>query len=95
MKTDKLLVEFHADCGRMGFLSSTFVTTREKLDKIKGKEVYFGEVLGKHSEIYGPVKEEYFTILNDDQSFIKEFEKHLGEDWSVGHNPFHYWEEDD
>ena len=88
----KILVEFYWDCGRSGELTGLFVTTKEKLDGIYGKEAYFGEVLGKHSEISGTITKADFTIKTDNQEFINLFEELIGEQ---GFNPFDYIEESD
>ena len=87
--TKKLLVQFFWDCGRMGDVDGIFVTTQEELDKAYGKEVYFGEILGKHSEVYGTLEEKDITVLSDDQEFITKFVEIVGENPS-GYNPLDY-----
>ena len=87
--TKKLLVQFFWDCGRMGDVDGIFVTTQEELDKAYGKEVYFGEILGKHSEVYGTLEEKDITVLSDDQEFITKFVEIVGENPS-GYNPLSY-----
>ena len=84
------LYRFEMDCGRMGMLSGTFVT--ESLKPILGKRVYFGEVLGKHSEIEGVLDEGDFTLLTNDQDFINKF---VELECESGHNPFDYFEPED
>lgn len=86
----KILVEFYWDCGRSGELTGLFVTTKEKLENLYGQDAYFGEVLGKHSEISGTITEDDFTIKTDNQEFIKLFEELIGDQ---GFNPFDYVEE--
>lgn len=86
----KILVEFYWDCGRSGELTGLFVTTKEKLENLYGQEAYFGEVLGKHSEISGTITEDDFTVRTDNQECIKLFEELIGEQ---GFNPFDYVEE--
>ena len=44
-----------------------FVTTQAELESLYGKKIYFGEVLGKHSDIFGEAAEEDFTVKSDDQ----------------------------
>lgn len=83
----KKLYKFFWDCGRQGDLTGTFVATTEEVDKAIGKAVYFGEVLGKHSEIYGTLDEKDLKVLTDDQDFIEKFEKLVG---NVGRNPLKY-----
>jgi len=48
---EKLLVKFHADCGRSGDLNGLFICTREDIEKIKGRSTWYYDELGKHSEI--------------------------------------------
>jgi len=84
------LWKFYWDCGRNGNLNGIFVATKEQIDYIVGREVYFGEVLGKHSEIYGVIELEDFTELTDDQEFI---EKAINYGLVPnGFNPFNYVE---
>lgn len=83
----KVIARFYLDCGRMGDLSGLFVTTKEKLEASYGKEVYFGEVLGKHSDIGVDLNPKHITILTDDQEFIDKFEKIMGSGTVSGYNP--------
>lgn len=89
----KVLVSFEQDYGRMGTVDGLFVTTQEKIDAAIGKEVYFGEILGKHSEIFGPLKKEDFTVKSDDQKFIAQLLQIIGAETVSGYNPFDYLEE--
>lgn len=41
-------------------------------DYLLGKEIYFGEIWGKHSEVYGEMEEKDFEIVKDKKK-IKEF----------------------
>ena len=77
--TKKLLVQFYWNCGRMGDLEGLFITTEDKLKSWYGREAYFGEVLGKHSEIDGMIEESDFTIKSDNQEFIAKIEERLGD----------------
>lgn len=77
--TKKLLVQFYWDCGRLGDLEGLFITTEDELKSWYGRESYFGEVLGKHSEIDGAIDEGDFTIKSDDQEFIDKIEELLGD----------------
>lgn len=91
----KKLYKFRFDCGRMGELSGLFVADEEDINNVIGETVYFGEVLGKHSEIYGELEEADFKVITDDQGFINKFEEL---DCETGYNPFNYiedFEEDD
>lgn len=86
----KILVMFNWDCGRQGWVDGLFVTTQEELDKAIGKRVYFGEILGKHSEIEGKLRLSDIKIESDDQDFIEKLVKVIGSDTISGHNPLHY-----
>lgn len=91
----KLLVKFHWDCRRMGDVNGLFVTTQDELDKTYGKQVYFGEILGKHSEIYGPLNSEDITVKSDDQTFIGKLVEVIGSTTISGYNPLSYLSEEE
>lgn len=88
----KGIYKFDADFGRMGDLSAVFVATAQDIENIIGKEVYFGEVLGKHSEVYMTVENDNFSLVTNDEKFIELFEEYGLEN---GHNPFDYYESED
>ena len=88
----KKLYSFYWDCGRMGGLQGLFIAEQSEVDKILGKEVYFGEVLGKHSEIYGEVDDENIEVVSEDQEKVEWLENLLGSTVS-GYNPLDYYEE--
>jgi hypothetical protein len=81
----------------MGTLHGLFVLDAEewadwqKLVESK-HSVYFGEVLGKHSEVMGPIEEGDFTVVTEDQEFCSKFVEY---GCANGHNPFDYLEEDE
>ena len=37
-----------------------FICTKQQIEDALGKEVYFGEILGKHSEVYGLLDEKRY-----------------------------------
>lgn len=87
----KTLYKLNFDCGRDGNLYGLFIEDSEKVQELiqSGKEVYFGEVLGKHSNVYGSVGASDVTRITDDPVVIK-----MVEDYKlcVGYNPFNYLE---
>jgi hypothetical protein len=85
----KALFNFHFDCGRGGSLYGTFIADTADVEKlIKNEtEIYFGEVLGKHSDISGPVEECDITKVTEDQELIEKLQS-LG--IANGINPFDY-----
>lgn len=85
----KGIYRFSADCGRSGDLEGVFIATKEQVNKLISSkiEVYFGEVLGKHSEISGAVEKKEIKLLTDDIEAVSVVEKY---DLSSGINPFNY-----
>lgn len=90
----KAVYKLHYDCGRMGELTGLFIAQKEDVDKLieSGEEVYFGEVLGKHSEVCGPIEENDVTLISAEENVIKLIEEHGLEN---GFNPFDYIDDED
>lgn len=88
----KALWQFHWDVRRMGHVRGQFVATDEEMRKHIGRDIYFGEILGKHSEVFGTLEEKDLKRLTDDPAFIAKYEE-LG--CASGYNPLHYLREDD
>jgi hypothetical protein len=70
----------------MGELEGLFVADSESVSKAIGKQVYFGEVLGKHSEIFGTLEEGDLKLKSNANDHVEMF-LHL--DLATGHNPLH------
>jgi len=68
--SDLVLYKFQWDCGRMGTVRGVFAATKEKVNESIGKDVYFGEILGKHSEVHGTLDQKDLVVLTEDQNFI-------------------------
>ena len=83
----KAIYRFLWDCGRMGNLHGLFIANKLDVDKAIGKEIDFGEALGKHSEIVAELELDDLTELTDDQDFIRKFESIMGTGTISGHNP--------
>lgn len=85
----KALFKYSADCGRMGRLDGLFISTKEKVDFLVQSdiEVYFGEVLGKHSEVFGEVEADEVEFVTDDPKVISVIEEF---DLQNGFNPMNY-----
>jgi aryl-phospho-beta-D-glucosidase BglC (GH1 family) len=77
------------DLGRQGKLEGTFTLTDELYKEILGQEVYFGEVLGKHSEVYGTLTEEDFTLVTRNPTSVAFTKANPS-----GFNPLDYMEEE-
>ena len=85
----KALFKMNFDCGRMGNLEGVFVADIEDVECLVNNKisVYFGEVLGKYSEIYGCVTESEIKQITTDENVIKVVEEYGLES---GYNPFEY-----
>lgn len=94
MSETKVLVKFFWDCGRSGEVQGLFITTASELQAAYGKDVYFGEILGKHSEVYGTLGEDDVEIISEDQNLLETLENLLGATIS-GYNPLEYLQESD
>jgi hypothetical protein len=86
--SNKALYKMYIDCGRMGELESVFIAEKNEIEALIGKEVYFGEVLGKHSDIYGELEEHEITLITDDVKVIEIVDKYGLE---TGLNPLDYY----
>ena len=85
------LYKFYLDCGRMGYLDGLFVATEEDIKMIIGKDIYFGEVLGKHSDVIITLKKEDLTIKSDDQIFINKLVEIIDDTIISGYSPLEYY----
>lgn len=90
----KKLYVFFKDFGRMGEIEGLFIADDSQIDRIMGEEIYFGEALGKHSEVVVTMTEETLTVKTDDQEFIEKLEELMGTDIS-GYNPFNFFHPDE
>lgn len=88
----KGIYSFRWVCGSLGDLTGLFVADSEDVKNIVGKHVYFGEVLGEHSEIAGTIDAGDIVLETDDQEFIAKFESIFGESFVTGYNPLDYYD---
>lgn len=88
----KGLYKFFWDCGRMGDVEGLFIATSEDVEDSIGKNIYFGEILGKHSEISGKLGSEDLTLLSCDVDKLNWLEGIAGKNIS-GFNPLEYIDE--
>jgi len=91
--SNMILVRFFYDCGRMGDVEGLFVTNTDALHNIYGKEVYLGEILGKHSEVIVKCKESNFEVLSDDKDKIEWLINITGDETITGINPLPYYDD--
>ena len=81
------LYKMNFDCGRQGSLEGVFVADTEDVKYLIDNMicVNFGEALGKHSEIYGPICKDEIKQITTDEKVISIFEEY---DLQSGYNPF-------
>lgn len=85
------LYNYFLDCGRMGSVEGLFIATDEMINNALGKTVYFGEILGKHSEVSDTLKLEDLKVLSDDQDKINWLAEIVGLGSTIsGYNPLDY-----
>lgn len=87
-KTKECLWKFFWDCGRQGEVEGVFKATKEEVENAIGKEVYFGEILGKHSEVFGKLEDGECELISDDPLYVMNA-------LESGYNPLNYIEEDE
>lgn len=85
----RMKIEFRA-----GNLSGIFVANRQSVQAwlSVGCELYFGEVLGKGSNVGGKIGEGDIKLITEDSHAVEIFEKH---NLQTGYNPFDYLPEED
>lgn len=87
------LYQFYWDCGRMGSLDGLFAAAPEEVAEAVGHELYFGEVLGKHSEIYGTLEASEITELAVPEEVVEILVKAVGYNTISGFNPVEQYQQ--
>lgn len=83
------LYRFLWDCGRMGEVEGLFFAEADEVEKAIGSHIYFGEILGKHSEIHGTLDKDDLERLDINGSALEELRKATGNTVS-GYNPLNF-----
>lgn len=85
----KALYKMNFDCGRQGSLEGVFIADTKDVEYLVNNKVcvYFGEVLGKHSDIRGTVDKNEIKRITTNKNAIKVVEDYGLEN---GYNPFKY-----
>lgn len=91
----KVLYEYKADYGRMGTIEGLFVAHDYEINEALGKTIYFGEILGKHSDISLDLILDDLTIKSSDEDFINKLVEIIGSDYISGYCPLDYIEEEE
>lgn len=75
--------------GRSGIIEGLFVAKDYDIENLVGKEVDFGEVLGKHSHVHGIIEDGDIEVVPVDTQTVEKLEAIMGETWS-GYNPIYF-----
>jgi hypothetical protein len=92
--SEKYLYKFYWDCGRNGEIEGLFIATETEVTEAIGNQVYLGEVLGKHSEVYGTLEECDVKKVDVSYATLAELEDKFGDTIS-GYNPLEYLSEEE
>jgi hypothetical protein len=86
---EEAVYKLNFSCGKQGDLTGVFIAKKNHIKiLLENKiEVYFGEVLGKHSRIYGKIEEKNIELVSDSSEVIDVIKTHKLEN---GFNPFEY-----
>jgi hypothetical protein len=85
----------------MGHLESIFICKPEIVERLYGKTIFFGEVLGKHSDIFCIVDPNDIQLLDVKDSTVEDLVAVFVKDVSLpyytisGHNPLEYIDKDE
>ena len=86
----KAIWKLDLDYGRDGDLQGIFVAEKEDLDAIDGKTLYFGDALGRHSNVTKVCNlSKDIKKVTDNAEAVAMFEKY---DMEIGYNPLAYLE---
>ena len=85
----KGIYRFSWDVPRGGEICGIFTAESSDIEGIIDKEIYLGEVLGKHSDVSGVVEKDEIELITEDPFLVSEFDR-LG--METGYNPLDYYE---
>lgn len=84
------LYKFRWNYNRLGDVEGIFIEDEDIVNKHIGKEVYFGEILGEHSEVYGTLDQVDLEVISDSQDVIKILKDVFKSNTISGYNPIQY-----
>lgn len=89
-----VLVKYQEDFG-YGCLDGMFICAREELDTIKGGIVYYGEALGKHSDVFTEDAYENCEVVDTQEGDLEVLVRLFGVGTISGYNPIEHLEEEE
>jgi len=92
------LVKWEVDFNRGGRVDGLFILNDGEWGQLQDmimqkKEIYLGEVLGKHSEIFGTVDMNEISVYSEDQVMLSKL-INAGRNL-CGYNPLDYYEKEE
>lgn len=93
--------KFEIEYGRSGTLSGMFIADSDAVAEVVGKEVYFGDVLGKYSDVLVKLEDGDIELIPLEEESIADLFSIFADDKEdknvtiVGYNPFDYIEDID
>ena len=84
----KAIYRYYLDYDRHGSLEGIFLASERELKNLVGKELSFGEVLGKHSDVRDTFSMDNVEIVTVDPEVTRFFYMY---DLSSGYNPLDYY----
>ena len=85
---EKVLVKYDQDF-YYGIMNGLFISTKEELESLNGRKVYYCEALGKYSEV--TTEDAYdCEIVSEDQDLIHDLLTVFGSNNISGYNPLEY-----
>lgn len=85
----KAVFKLNIKMRRSGNIEGIFIAEKEQIEYLLSSkiEIYFGEIAGKHSEIFGSIGADDIKMISDDKNVIKVIETY---GLSTGYNPLDY-----
>lgn len=85
------LYRYIENFGGSGTVEGLFIVDSIDVAKAVGKEIYLGEVLGKHSDVVTYLPEESIELITEEQKFIADLRLLFDDDETIsGINPIEY-----
>lgn len=83
------LYKYSEEFGRMGRVEGLFFADSEEVKAAEGKDIYMGEILGKHSEVVATINQATLTLITNNPEEVKYLERFAID---TGENPLLYVE---
>jgi helix-turn-helix protein len=84
------LYKFYLDFG-YGDISGLFLADQKEVDDIIDEYIYFGEVLGKHSQVEGFIRDKDITKIEIPSDVINILYNTFNKKTICGYNPIEYY----